>query len=144
MAQCERLSLVVSAGLGSTATPRSAPAQISRGRVAGPTSSVRVDLGRTAGLAVPSSGAARSSHRQPRASGAHMHRYVAVAAVWVAVALVLIVRPQWFAALRGKRRDALASHPIPGWLSYRAQARLAGIALFGMAALSVAVLVFSR
>jgi hypothetical protein len=73
-----------------------------------------------------------------------MYLYVAVAAVWVAVALVLIVRPQWFAALRGERRDVLDSHPIPGWFSYRAQARLAGIVLFAMAAFSVAVLVFSR
>ncbi len=53
--------------------------------------------------------------------------------VWSALALVLILRPEWLAAVRGEPRDVLQSHPVRGWISYEAQARLVGVELLGMA-----------
>lgn len=53
--------------------------------------------------------------------------------LWSALALVLILRPEWLAMMRGETREVLQSRPIRGWISYAAQTRLVGLVLLGMA-----------
>lgn len=59
----------------------------------------------------------------------------AVVILWSGIALVLIFRPEWLAALRGESSEVLQSHPVRGWISYGSQARLVGVILLMMAAI---------
>lgn len=52
--------------------------------------------------------------------------------VWVTIALILIVRPQWLAMLRGESVEVLESRPGVGW-RYVTQVRVAGAVLLLMA-----------
>lgn len=53
--------------------------------------------------------------------------------VWVVIAAILIVRPQWLAMLRGESREVLETRPGVGW-RYITQVRVAGTVLLVMAA----------